>query len=73
MALKNKCDIALFGREIRHVTIADKDLDLAQSRAQLWKQALQANLLKPMDKFNVKVALPTERGPITQIVLEITK
>ncbi len=55
------------------VSIADKDLDLAQKRAQLWRKTLQENLLKPADKFNVKVTMPTDRGAITQIVLEITK
>ena len=55
------------------ITISDKELDLAQKRAQLWKRALQENLLKPADKFDVKVGLPTDRGSITQIVLEITK
>ncbi len=55
------------------VTIYDKDLDLSQKRAQLWKKALQENLLKPLDKFSVKVALPADRGPITEIALEITK
>ena len=55
------------------ISIADKELDLAQQRAQLWKKALQNNLLKPIDKFDVKIAMPTDRGSITQIVLEITK
>lgn len=55
------------------MTIFDKDLDLAQKRAQLWKKAMRENLLKPMDDFNVKVSLPAERGPITQVILEITK
>lgn len=55
------------------ITIFDKDLDLGQKRAQLWKQTLEANLLQPQDKFNVKVAMPAERGEITQVRLEITK
>lgn len=55
------------------ISIADKDLELSQRRVQLWKKALQDNLLKPMDQFDVKVAMPTDRGSITQIVLEITK
>jgi prophage tail gpP-like protein len=53
--------------------MSDKELDLAQKRAQLWKKALQENLLKPADKFDVKVGMPTDRGSITQIVVEITK
>ncbi|MCG3205247.1 MAG: hypothetical protein KCHDKBKB_01966 [Elusimicrobia bacterium] len=55
------------------VTIADRDLDLAQRRSQLWKKVLQENLLKPADQFSVKVTMPTDRGSVTQIVLEITK
>lgn len=55
------------------ITIYDKDLDLGQKRAQLWKHTLEANLLQPQEKFNVKVALPAERGDITQVRLEITK
>jgi hypothetical protein len=55
------------------ITIFDRDLDLAQKRARLWKKTLEDNLLKPADTFNVKVAMPAERGEITQVVLEITK
>lgn len=55
------------------ITVFDKDLDLGQKRAQLWKKTLEAGLLKPADKFNVKVGLPADRGSITQVVLEITK
>ncbi len=55
------------------ITVYDKDLDLAQQRAKLWKRALETNLLKPADSFNVRVALPSERGEITQVMLGITK
>lgn len=55
------------------ITISDRELDLAQKRAQLWKKALEQNLLMPADTFNVKVGMPTDRGSITQIVVEITK
>lgn len=55
------------------IVIYDRDLELAQRRAQVWKQTLEANLLKPADTFNVRVAMPGERGHITQVSLEITK
>ncbi len=55
------------------ITVFDKDLELGQRRAQLWRKALESNLLRPQASFNVKVALPAERGDITQIRLEITK
>jgi len=55
------------------ITIYDKDLDMGQKRATLWKRTLENNLLQPQEKFNVRVALPAERGEITQVRLEITK
>jgi len=55
------------------LTIYDKDLTLAQRRANVWKKALSENLLKPEDSFSVRVALPADRGEITQVVLSITK
>jgi hypothetical protein len=55
------------------VTIHDKELDLAQRRSQMWKTALEKNLLSPADAFNVKVSMPVDRGAITQVVLEITR
>jgi len=56
-----------------HIVVYDKDLELGQKRAQLWRQALEQNLLSPGDKFDVKVAFPAERGEITQVVLELTR
>lgn len=55
------------------VTVFDRDLDLGQRRAQYWRRALEANLLRPQASFQVKVALPSDRGEITQVRLEITK
>jgi hypothetical protein len=55
------------------ITIYDRDLDMGQKRAQLWKRTLEHNLLKPEEAFNVKVALPADRGEITQVRLEITR
>ncbi len=55
------------------IVIFDRDLDLAQKRANLWKVTLEAGLLKPADTFNVRVATPGERGEITQVSLAITK
>lgn len=55
------------------VTVYDKDLDMGQKRAQLWKRTLEASILKPEQTFNVKVALPADRGEITQVRLEITR
>jgi hypothetical protein len=55
------------------ITIYDKDLDLAQKRSHLWKKALEANLLKPGESYKVHVAMPADRGEVTQVVLEITK
>jgi len=55
------------------ITIHDKDLELAQRRAEAWKAVLKANLLQPEDTFHVKVALPSDRGDITEVVLNITK
>lgn len=55
------------------IVIFDRDLDLAQKRALLWKTTLEAGLLKPADTFNVRVATPGERGEITQVNLAITK
>jgi hypothetical protein len=55
------------------VTIYDRDLELAQKRAGLWKKTLEDNLLQPAANFTVRVATPAERGEITQVVLEITK
>ncbi|MFN0117709.1 MAG: hypothetical protein ACKVQC_05370 [Elusimicrobiota bacterium] len=55
------------------ITIYDKELDLAQRRARLWKKILETHLLKSEDSFNVRVSMPADRGDVTQIVLEITK
>ena len=55
------------------ITIMDRDLNLAQKRARLWKTSLENNLLKPADTFEVKVGMPADRGEITQVVVEITK
>jgi hypothetical protein len=55
------------------VTIYDRNLDLSQKRAQTWRNTLEANLLVPADKFDVKVNMPADRGEITQVVLEINK
>jgi hypothetical protein len=55
------------------VTIFDKDLDLAQKRSQMWRRALEKNLLKAPDSFDIKVAMPADRGSITQVVVEITR
>jgi hypothetical protein len=55
------------------VTIFDKDLDLSQRRSQMWRHALESNLLKSADSFNVKTSPPTDRGSITQIVVEIIR
>ncbi len=55
------------------VTIYDKDPAVAQRRVALWKSALKTNLLKPEDNFDVRVALPGQRGEITQIMLTIAK
>jgi hypothetical protein len=55
------------------ITIYDRNLDLGQRRAQAWKKLLQENLLKEADKFDVKVAMPVDRGEITQVVLGITQ
>ena len=55
------------------ITIYDKDPALGQRRVATWKAALKANILKPEDMFQVKVAAPLDRGDITQIVLSITK
>lgn len=55
------------------IVIFDRDLDLGQKRAQLWKRTLQRNILKPEQAFQVKVALPADRGEITQVRLEITR
>ncbi len=55
------------------ITISDKELDLAQKRAQFWKKTLEQGLLRPAETFDVKVGMPTDRGSITQIVVEITK
>ncbi len=56
-----------------HVMIYDRDLDMAQRRANLWKETFETNLLKPADKFDVRVGMPADRGEITQIILDITK
>lgn len=50
-----------------------KDLELAQRRAQMWRSLLEKKLLKKADKFDVKVAVPVDRGEITQILLGITR
>jgi hypothetical protein len=55
------------------ITVYDKDLELGQKRAKLWKQSLEQNLLHPAADFDVKVALPGDRGDITQVQLGITK
>lgn len=55
------------------VVIFDRDLEAGQRRSQLWRRALQANLLRPQADFNVKVALPSDRGEITQVRLGITR
>jgi hypothetical protein len=55
------------------VTIYDKDLDLSQKRSQMWKKTLEENLLKPAANFNVRVAMPADRGAVTEVVVEITK
>ena len=55
------------------VTIFDRDLEEGQRRAQLWRKTLENNLLRPAADFDVKVALPADRGEITQITLEVTK
>lgn len=55
------------------MTIYDKDIALAQRRVGLWKSTLEQGLLQKSDKFNVNVAMPADRGEITQVVLEITK
>ena len=55
------------------ITIYDKDLELAQKRAQAWKKALEENLLVNADSFQVHVGMPSNRGEITQVVLGITK
>jgi hypothetical protein len=55
------------------ITVFDKDPALGQRRAAAWKTALKENLLKTEDSFDVKVALPVDRGEITQVTLSITK
>jgi hypothetical protein len=55
------------------ITIYDRDLELAQKRAKLWKTTFQAQLLQPQDQFEVKVGIPSDRGEVTQVVVEITK
>lgn len=55
------------------ITIYDRNLDLSQRRAGTWKALLEDGLLVPADKFDVKAALPADRGEITQVVLEINK
>jgi len=55
------------------IFIYDRNVELSQRRADLWKQTLKENLLKPIDQFIVRVGLPVDRGEITQIVLSITK
>jgi len=55
------------------ITIHDRDLELGQKRAQLWRKALEASLLRPAVAFDVKVSLPADRGEISQVLLEITR
>jgi hypothetical protein len=55
------------------ITIFDKDPALAQRRVALWKSALKTSLLKPEESFDVRVALPVDRGEITQVILTIAK
>jgi hypothetical protein len=56
-----------------HITIHDKNLELAQRRAKAWKELLEDTLLRPKDQFSVRVALPQERGDITQVLVGITR
>ncbi len=55
------------------ITIYDRNMDLSQKRVQSWKKLLEESLLLPEDKFDVKAAMPFDRGEITQVVLEINK
>lgn len=55
------------------IMVLDRDLDLAQKRSQLWRRALESKLLRPGSKFDVRVGMPSDRGEITQVVVEITK
>ena len=55
------------------IVISDKDQELAQKRAQLWTRTLEEGLLKPGNKFKIRVEMPVDRGEITQVNLEITK
>ena len=55
------------------VIIYDQDLELAQSRANMWRETLEKNLLVTGDNFNIRVALPGQRGSVTQVVLAVTR
>ena len=55
------------------ITISDRDLELANKRVALWRKTLEDNLLQTADSFNIKVEMPTDRGEITQVKLEITR
>ena len=62
---------ALIGRYIAELGIG-WDVAIASPATRV-KRTLEANLLKPDETFNVKVALPADRGQITEVRLEITR
>ena len=64
----NKHDGAPF-----EVVIYDRNIELANQRAKVWKKYLANNLLKNENQFNVRVAMPSARGEVTQVVLAITE
>lgn len=55
------------------IVIYDKDLELGQQRAKLWRRELERNLLKKGDEFHIRVSLPSDRGEITKVALAITQ
>lgn len=55
------------------IVIFDRDLELAQQRVGLWREALEKNLLMKADGFKIRVAMPSDRGEVTRVALAITK